>query len=79
MRKFNLGEALQRTAPGVIINDGYVLTAAHCVDGADPGDFEVLIGTDDLTAGGQRVGVRSILDRSRRRVPTRRSPATRPP
>ena len=39
----------------------WVLTAAHCVDGDDPDDIEVLVGTHDLEKGGRRVEVKRIL------------------
>jgi PKD repeat protein len=47
---------------GTLVNSRYVLTAAHCVVGADPTDFEVLIGTEDLASGGERVTVVSIRE-----------------
>jgi secreted trypsin-like serine protease len=39
----------------------WVLTAAHCVDGASPETLDVLAGTIDLDRGGQRIDVREII------------------
>jgi trypsin len=45
---------------GTFINSKWVMTAAHCMVGTLPSDFEVLYDTDDLTIGGQRVSVSAI-------------------
>jgi len=46
---------------GTLIGGAWVLTAGHCVDGGvRPGQLAVLVGTGDLTRGGERVGVERI-------------------
>ncbi|MGD8171299.1 S1 family peptidase [Vibrio sp. TRT 21S02] len=45
---------------GSFIGKRYILTAAHCVDGVDAQQIEVLVNTDDLNSGGARVSVNSI-------------------
>ena len=37
-----------------------MLTAAHCVFGAPAGEIEVLVGTADLTKGGERINVQAV-------------------
>jgi secreted trypsin-like serine protease len=46
---------------GVLIDDTWVLTAAHCASGLSPGDIEVAVGIFDLSSfSGTRIGVKSI-------------------
>lgn len=42
---------------GSLIAARWVLTAAHCVEGSQPEDVEVLIGTNNLGNGGERIAV----------------------
>jgi trypsin len=58
---------------GTLIAPTVVLTAAHCVTDADgsvtrPQDVEALTGTQDLTAGGERIGVTAVRPHSAFRV-----------
>jgi secreted trypsin-like serine protease len=70
--------ALMRTDPwddytyqvcgGTIIDPSWVLTAAHCVSEGprwveSPRDFHVLVGTQNLASGGQRIQVAEIIVR----------------
>jgi trypsin len=48
----------------VLVQQQSVLTAAHCVQGRDPHDFDVIVGADNLCRGrpidGSRVRVRAV-------------------
>ncbi len=46
---------------GSFIASRWVLTAAHCVEQDPPATLRVLVGTLDLTEGGERVGVERII------------------
>lgn len=45
---------------GTLISGFWVLTAGHCVFGAETSDLEVLVGTGNLSSGGERIGVDRI-------------------
>lgn len=45
---------------GSLIDDNHVLTAAHCVEGANASQVQVLVGTHSLVSGGRRVDVTRI-------------------
>ena len=46
---------------GSIVAPGWVMTAAHCVNGNQSADLHVLAGTASLTSGGQRYNVERVL------------------
>jgi secreted trypsin-like serine protease len=46
---------------GSLVHRRFVLTAAHCVEGDDARDINILVGTQNLRAGGRRVAVSRII------------------
>lgn len=46
---------------GTLVGPRHVLTAAHCVDFLPAGDVEVLVGTQSLASGGQRLAVTATV------------------
>jgi secreted trypsin-like serine protease len=45
-----------------LVDEAWVLTAAHCVDGASPEQIEVIVGIHDLTANeGERIALSQII------------------
>ena len=48
---------------GALIHSRWVLTSEHCVDPANPGAVEIVVGSNDIN-GGTRVGVERIVERT---------------
>lgn len=52
-----------------IINNTWVITAAHCIVGTEPGDLEVLVGTNNLMKGGTRYKASDLYPHTEYNIP----------
>lgn len=50
---------------GALIDKRWVLTAAHCIQGANPSSVSILTGTNDLNSGGVRYQCEKFIIHSR--------------
>lgn len=46
---------------GTIIDNQWVLTAAHCMEGISPSEVDILVNTHKLNSGGYRIGAKKII------------------
>ncbi|GAB0088647.1 serine-type enodpeptidase [Sergentomyia squamirostris] len=58
---FGSDDGFRHNCGGSIINEYYVVTAAHCVENYTPERLEILAGTNQLNNGGERYKVESFL------------------